>query len=355
MTDPVCTVDGHTYERSAIAEWLRRRRTSPTTNLVLPSIQLTQNHALRSAIETWREQRPEIKIVRMSQQDLEMAVALQQSEMETKMAGVASNMSRIEEENKILWDVVRQLGAEEDVIALLPDNARAFPGPPQAVEYAPEVVEGGISGSASASAVQVRNPYASASADVRPLCASHGGSSSSGLPKGAGGVAGYVGSNVNNSNNVSSGERMTKRRQSWDAILEHVQQDVHEGSSARTRDPSEGACDDDPDIATLQRLRDLHLQRGADRSRRPVAASDRPRSTWSGVPTRSGDDDIVGHRTAGELRANSDDRTRRASLRALDIISHTTWSSDLRPQINEITSELVQAAFQEGESFRSPS
>jgi hypothetical protein len=78
MTDPVCTVDGHTYERSAITEWLRVRRTSPKTNLVLPSIQLTPNHSLRSAIETWREQRPEVKIVQLSQQDLEMAVSIQQ-------------------------------------------------------------------------------------------------------------------------------------------------------------------------------------------------------------------------------------------------------------------------------------
>ena len=54
MRDPVCTADGHTYERSAIVHWLRAhplRPTSPLTGLVLPHPGLTPNHALRAAIE----------------------------------------------------------------------------------------------------------------------------------------------------------------------------------------------------------------------------------------------------------------------------------------------------------------
>jgi hypothetical protein len=31
MEDPVSTLDGHTYERAAIAEWLRANDTSPAT------------------------------------------------------------------------------------------------------------------------------------------------------------------------------------------------------------------------------------------------------------------------------------------------------------------------------------
>ena len=35
MTDPVCTCDGHTYERSAIEEHLRKSNISPKTGLPL--------------------------------------------------------------------------------------------------------------------------------------------------------------------------------------------------------------------------------------------------------------------------------------------------------------------------------
>ena len=49
--DPVVTSDGHTYERADIEEWLRRRQTSPLTNIRLASTQLLPNHALKRAIE----------------------------------------------------------------------------------------------------------------------------------------------------------------------------------------------------------------------------------------------------------------------------------------------------------------
>jgi hypothetical protein len=32
MTDPVCTCDGHSYERSAILQWFKSNQTSPRTN-----------------------------------------------------------------------------------------------------------------------------------------------------------------------------------------------------------------------------------------------------------------------------------------------------------------------------------
>ena len=54
MEDPVLTEDGHTYERSAITDWLvPGRMTSPLTGKRLPSWHLTQNHALRKDIEQW--------------------------------------------------------------------------------------------------------------------------------------------------------------------------------------------------------------------------------------------------------------------------------------------------------------
>jgi len=50
MTDPVTTLDGFTYEREAITEWLRTKDTSPTTGATLESKKLIPNHSLRSVI-----------------------------------------------------------------------------------------------------------------------------------------------------------------------------------------------------------------------------------------------------------------------------------------------------------------
>jgi hypothetical protein len=56
MVDPVMVTEtGHTYERSAIEQWLRTRNTDPTTNVQLTSKTLIPNHSLRSTIEGFLE------------------------------------------------------------------------------------------------------------------------------------------------------------------------------------------------------------------------------------------------------------------------------------------------------------
>ena len=57
MVDPVCTKDGHSYERKSITKWFSERQppTSPKTGLVLTSTELIPNHNLRQAIQNWRE------------------------------------------------------------------------------------------------------------------------------------------------------------------------------------------------------------------------------------------------------------------------------------------------------------
>jgi hypothetical protein len=50
MVDPVVTADGFTYERAAIAKWLKKHDTSPCTNAVLEHRHLATNLALRSQI-----------------------------------------------------------------------------------------------------------------------------------------------------------------------------------------------------------------------------------------------------------------------------------------------------------------
>ena len=47
MTDPVCTLDGFTYERKAITEWLRTNDTSPATGLRLESKNVIPNITVR--------------------------------------------------------------------------------------------------------------------------------------------------------------------------------------------------------------------------------------------------------------------------------------------------------------------
>ena len=56
FVDPVIFADGHTYERDAIATWLRQRETSPMTGASFPGrrIVLLPNHAMRSR---WRSGR----------------------------------------------------------------------------------------------------------------------------------------------------------------------------------------------------------------------------------------------------------------------------------------------------------
>ena len=55
MTDPVTTLDGFTYERAAITEWLRTKDTSPKTGATLESKKLIPNHLVRGMIRAFNE------------------------------------------------------------------------------------------------------------------------------------------------------------------------------------------------------------------------------------------------------------------------------------------------------------
>ena len=57
MTDPVSTLDGFTYEREAITEWLRTKDTSPSTGAKLESKTLIPNLMARSMIRSFVEAR----------------------------------------------------------------------------------------------------------------------------------------------------------------------------------------------------------------------------------------------------------------------------------------------------------
>jgi serine/threonine protein kinase len=57
MVDPVVCADGHSYDRAAIAEWLRTHNTSPLTNESLPNKHLIPNHTLRKMIDEFNQKK----------------------------------------------------------------------------------------------------------------------------------------------------------------------------------------------------------------------------------------------------------------------------------------------------------
>jgi Mg-chelatase subunit ChlD len=54
MADPVIGTDGHTYERTAITEWLSSHGVSPLTRRPMTLADIQPNFALRAALERWK-------------------------------------------------------------------------------------------------------------------------------------------------------------------------------------------------------------------------------------------------------------------------------------------------------------
>ena len=53
MKDPVIALDGHTYERVAMEQWLTAKDTSPVTGLKLKHTRLVPNVLIRSMLQEW--------------------------------------------------------------------------------------------------------------------------------------------------------------------------------------------------------------------------------------------------------------------------------------------------------------
>ena len=56
MVDPVIAADGHTYERTAVQQWLQQHDASPVTHLPLPHKRLVPNLLIKSAISNHQQQ-----------------------------------------------------------------------------------------------------------------------------------------------------------------------------------------------------------------------------------------------------------------------------------------------------------
>ena len=50
---PVLLPDGHTFEQSAIEEWLKRHSTSPVTNQHVGGCSLVPNWAIKKVVDDW--------------------------------------------------------------------------------------------------------------------------------------------------------------------------------------------------------------------------------------------------------------------------------------------------------------
>lgn len=60
MKYPFQTEIGHSYEYSAIAQWLKDHDTDPKTNVKLTTKSITPNHSLRASIDNWLVEHPEV-------------------------------------------------------------------------------------------------------------------------------------------------------------------------------------------------------------------------------------------------------------------------------------------------------
>ena len=56
LRDPVSLADGHTYERSAVEQWLQLQDTSPVTGTLLPHKRLLPNVLIKQALACQQQQ-----------------------------------------------------------------------------------------------------------------------------------------------------------------------------------------------------------------------------------------------------------------------------------------------------------
>ena len=103
MLDPVSAADGHTYERTAIEEWLRAGNgRSPATNEALGSRVLTPNHTLKRLIARVRDRVSRKLIHRCSSGSL-----LSVSQIDDLIEGGADVNSRDADGNTVLMLLLR--------------------------------------------------------------------------------------------------------------------------------------------------------------------------------------------------------------------------------------------------------
>ena len=134
MCDPVNTVDGNAYERAAIAAWFASGKiTSPLSNALLNSRQLTPNLTLRRAIETFVSKNPMVAEVGKSVKDLKVCLALREQDMLSLKQETSCMVDRQEHERVVLQLQRTQRELEDTRAALKQAQlalAASSPAPP---------------------------------------------------------------------------------------------------------------------------------------------------------------------------------------------------------------------------------
>lgn len=82
IQDPVSTLCGHTFERAAIEQWFEGHGTCPADNLPVGVKKVTPNYSLKSSIEDFVKQRPEMEIKRQEHKDFCKAIQIREEDLQ---------------------------------------------------------------------------------------------------------------------------------------------------------------------------------------------------------------------------------------------------------------------------------
>ena len=117
MTDPVFTMDGQTYERSAIEAWLKTNDTSPATGKSLPSKKLVDNVRARGMVRTAAE----AQVAAVQAKAAAQAAAQAQAEAAAQAAAAAA---QAEEEAEVEEEAEEERGEGWRGSIFLPSDRR---------------------------------------------------------------------------------------------------------------------------------------------------------------------------------------------------------------------------------------
>ena len=82
IQDPVSTLCGHTFERAAIEQWFEGHGTCPADNLPVGVKKVTPNYSLKSSIEDFVKQRPEMEIKLQEHKDFCKAIQIREEDLQ---------------------------------------------------------------------------------------------------------------------------------------------------------------------------------------------------------------------------------------------------------------------------------
>lgn len=123
MSDPVVAADGHSYERAAITEWIRKRggrALSPLTGEQLSHLELIPNLTLRAVIGHYKDTLPRRRELELTAESLHLAINLREEELSSILAKKDRQLSGAEDAKTSAEKLLGPLALENQ--RLLPEN-----------------------------------------------------------------------------------------------------------------------------------------------------------------------------------------------------------------------------------------